>query len=31
MEKLDSTFQLIVDAYNYITGWSVRARDFGKK
>ena len=31
MEKLDSTFQLIVDAYNYITGWSVRAQDFGKK
>ncbi len=31
MEELDSTFQLIVDAYNYITGWNVRAQDFGTK
>jgi hypothetical protein len=31
MEQLDSTFQIIVDAYNYITGWNVRAQDFGKK
>ncbi len=31
MEELESTFQIIVDAYNYITGWTVRAQDFGKK
>ena len=31
MEELDSTFQLIVDAYNYITGWTIRAQDFGKE
>ncbi len=31
MEELDSTFQLIVDAYNYITGWAVRAKDYSKK
>ena len=31
MEELDWTFQLIVDAYNYITGWTVRAQDFRQK
>ncbi len=30
MEELNSIFQLIVDAYNYITGWTVRAEDFRK-
>ena len=31
MEELDSTFQLIVDAYNYITGWTIRAQDLSQK
>jgi hypothetical protein len=30
MEELEVTFQLIVDGYNYVTGKSVLATDYGR-